>query len=631
MNILEALKSRAGTVVLVDNEFAPRKVQDINAEDRTAFYQHLETSPEAKLRVAELLRVDSAMPSSDMLMAADEQATTLWEQFLANPTTNADLEILFRTEFANYRGDRLKLDIIIAFCRESLGVEPAIFHDLAAARDTLSACMVAFVDLYLQSGTDNLQGAIAEHSQHVGAYRSPFTHGEGVWPKIVFLVSSKLPEPEHLQAFRDVTGIRSAFFAGIRKGDVSMESLQATLQPWGSKYGPAAKLNNYLNALGGSLKDAGQAVAREVDRLELHDLSTLEVLRLSAENESLQGYLTWILSESLASKFRAGKQLQSDLLPAPAEVPPVDGQLLPQSVLFELFSEIAVSPAGGATSSAEFGDIYEALPAPPGEARRLLLAISPACDLVRCPPDYDVLCVRGVIANADSNLASLLTKVALYGKGNLVVRFQGPDGSRYAHITWSVSKGLVTRTASDLGKPDKFRKIGRLSEIFAQEIKTLALSDAARVGTPVEPTFAVAARVQLRARFMPPRTQENPKPEAVELGADLKDEPHFCALLTKGRVSREESKTQEVLVLTSQFNSWLQRVFIPQLRGGRGPLTKLQTIEESITGRSLWTVPLKNRASTELDGSLHYRVIEGEELPDPPKGDYLQIIVSISS
>lgn len=627
MNLLEALRSRPGTVVLVDNEFAPRQLDHVNEVDRTNFFNLLADEGAIRRRVSAFLRIEGAPSPEDIMKVVDASLGQLWDQYIANPQAHADWDTLFITEKANYLGDRYRLEVLVKFCTETLGVEPVIHHDLAEAKNALRTCMIAFIDLYLKAGLNNLPGAIEEHGGHMEAYRAGFEHNEKQWPKVVFLVSSKLPAPEHLQLFRAATGIRAAFFRGMSKGAVSDAALAEMIEPWRSTYGASAMLNQYLNELCRGVEEAGAAVKNEVDRLELHDLTMLDALRLSAEPESLQSYLTWICSEALASKLRTTKSLQTAMLPDPNDMPTLDGQLLPKSVLFEMFAEVAISASSAGLHGPEFGDIYAAVPEAAEGPQALLLAISPACDLARCAAEYQVLCVNGKLTKADNHLAELLGKKALYGGGKHVIRFRQDE--RYGYIEWTLKKGLITHPVSALKDQQRFKKIARLSEVFAQEIKELALSDVSRVGTPVEPTFAVEAGVIVRAKFNLQQQAGGPKPDPLKLQVDLQDKSFISAVLTKGRLTSEQG-LPEVIVFTHQFRNWMLKEFLPQLRGEQLAPTKLKSVEDNLAGRPHWHVPLTdNHSAKELNGNLRYEVVEpGKELEEI-KGDGVEILVAV--
>jgi hypothetical protein len=623
VNFLDALKSRAGTVVLIDNDFAWPKVEDPDGNDRTAFYRSLQRDAAARERVAAVLELDQIATLETVMGAVDARIGELWEQYVSKPGDFPDLAVLFLATKANFDAQRKKLEILTAFCETSLGVKPIIHHDLTDAKEALGSCMIAFVDFYLKAGVNNFEGAMEEHAQYKDIYRKGFEHDNASWPKVVFLISSKLPPPDQLQAFRDTTGIRSAFFTGIRKGDLSLETLQSLMDPWGTKYDPTAQLDRYLSALSNSVGRAASTLAQEINRLELHDLRMLNVLRLSAEGESLQSYLTWLLSEALASKLRASKPLQTALLPEPRDMPQLDGQLLTQSVLFELFADIAVSLSSGEAPGPEFGDIYAIASEKKGGGRDLLLAISPACDLARCAKEDQVLCVKGSVANADASLAPLLSKKALYGKGNHVIRFKEDNTATYAHVIWTLKKGLITQPVADLMDSKRFKKVGRLSEIFAQEVKDLALSDASRVGTPIEPTFAIASNVIVRAQFGV--QGEDP----LKLQCDLNDETFISAVLTKGRTNVEDSNLAEIIVFTLQFSNWLLKTFLPQLIGDRDVPPKVKAVSEKLASRTEWHVALgPNRSFSECDGALCFKVLDdANELPTL-QNNRLEILVS---
>lgn len=234
-------------------------------------------------------------------------------------------------------------------------------------------------------------------------------------------MSSKLPGIEGLADFRARTGIKSAFFYALDKRDLEHDFVSRKLGRCIEEYFSAVQLNNYLETVHHVVDKAAAQIGSEIERLELHDLTALKSLRLDAESESVQSYLTWLVSEALAAKIRSAIELQASLIPKDSKYVPIDGKLLPRSVLFELYSDIAVASFSQSNDAPiVLGDVLELLES--HVSNELLLVIAPACDLARCSLNYEVLCVKGILHDTSNSLSELLGKAYAFGKGKVVLK-----------------------------------------------------------------------------------------------------------------------------------------------------------------------------------------------------------------
>jgi hypothetical protein len=482
-------------------------------------------------------------------------------------------------------GSKVALDIIETYARDVLRTAPMTFGSLTEAQDALSTCTLAFVDFRFQDGATSEQ-AIQIHKQFARNYKERLIFEQERCPKIVYLISSSMPAADRLEAFRRATGLRSAFFKPLRKSEVSPEMLTAELTRWHSRFSALGKLDAYLSAMTDAVKTNADRLCEQVDEIELHDLAILSLFRLAIEHESLQSYLTWLLSEAMASKLRLAPQLQAALVPEEG-LPPLDGKLKLGAILFELFSQIAIVPVEPGAAKPAFGDIYtfataaapatvaspiaedergesgnagaEALAVPAAAAegtartRKLLLVISPACDLIRCSLDDMVLCIEGTEREANPDMDELLKAGVLFGKGSHVIQYGDGGAKKYAYISWNWA-AYRTIAVRELTNPALHQCVARLSEMFAQEVKELALSNASRVGIQVNPPFAVSARVVVRCKFA-----------NVTHEVDLSTMDFESSLVIKGR-TRLKSNSDMILGFTEQFADWVRESFLPAMR-----------------------------------------------------------------
>lgn len=542
------------SLVVVDDALVLPDFKIISIEALTAFFNIINDDEKALEVVVGLLGEGVALEATEVMQAVEEHAAVLWDFYSKGEHLDL-LSPLFSELSSSYNDKRYRVDSLVDILQKLFGVMPATYSSLNDAQEALKNCTIAFVDYYV-GDVDNADEATALHVAVKDVLCSKFSYQDSLWPKLIFLISSKLPSPEGLADFRERTGIKSAFFFPVDKKDIEFEFVRKKIERCMSQYLSAVQLSSYLDSVHSAITSSANAINAELERLELHDLTALKSLRLDAESESVQSYLTWLVSEALAAKIRSAGQLQKQLIPNQSEYVPLDGKLLPKSVLFELYSEIAVAPVPEEVASGvALGDVFESIG--DGGARALLLVISPACDLARCPVNYDVLCVRGVLHDTSADLSALLGKAYAFGKGKAVLKHRQDDAdSVYSRITWEV-KRVCTVEHSNLMNVGKYKRLARLSEIFAQEIKELALSQVSRVGTPIDPSFSVALQAFVRAKIA------IAKGVVFELQFDLADSDFVSAVLAMGREpsdnpdAAESSKLEKTALFSIQFQDWI--------------------------------------------------------------------------
>lgn len=615
MNIIEAIKGSADSLVVVDDALAPPDFALISAEALTAQFRALDANAaDCKILAAQMGLEEDATPAQ-LMDAISRDASGLWVRYLEG-TAKVPLDPLFEEFKLKHAASQLKERLLVEFLERQFGVRPKVFSSLVDAKEALKTCVLAFVDFYI-GDIGKEEDAIEAHSQFREELASRFVFEGSPWPKLVFLISSKLPSQHGLNSFRERTGMRSAFFSALDKRDIGDDFLARYVDRIVGRYGEAAQLDGYLQTVEKSIHRAAESLSAEVARLELHDLTTLKSLRLDAESESLQGYLTWLLSEALAVKLRSDSELQSSLLPGEARYTPLDGKLLPGSVLFELFSEIAVAPIPNADLAAHvtMGDVFE-ITSGPGKGE-VILVVAPACDLMRCTTLYEVLCVRGTIDSQAAELSSLIAKKYAFGKGYIVIQSVEQGRPVYRRVRWD-HKRLTTIRHADLAGTS-FKRIARMSEVFVQEVKELALSQVSRIGTPIDPSFSVA--VQLAVRLRIPTGKDTPE---INFFADLSDREFVQAVLAMGRsapagvdASAEPGDLQKTIVFSYQFQEWIVGELNTLLAANAPSNEKLARIIGFFSDPNFSKIELKpSGATNELGGLISFSLKDA-----PPDSD----------
>jgi len=567
MDLIQAVKNgKTGGIVIVDDSYAT-PVGVASQETLSEVSNIIDTRPECYEALGKALNLAAEHTHGDLMKAVEQGAAALWPLYKAGGVAGEALEPLFADSKLKSLAHSEALKAIERFCEKKLRITPKTFASLDDAKLALSDCSIAFVDFRLHDGASNSE-SIMGHGQFAEHYKARPTV-EGIpAPKLIYLISSSLPNRAQLKAFRDATGIRMAFFSSLRKSDIDESLLLSEVNKWKYKYPQSFKLDGYINVVSTTIKEAAADLAKQLDAIELHELGMLNAFRLDVEGESLQEYLSWLVSEALASRIRSAPPMQNKLLPSEGEIP-LDGKAEVGTALFELFSQIAVSPISTNTKAPRFGDIYRVMPkVKQGDTestgagvvsaqRRVLLVISPACDLQRAKPEDSVLCVEGSETTPRASVFELTQRAStLFGESVHLAKYMDGTKPKYTKLAWD-KKRLVTLSVKELMATKKYKKVARLSEMFAQEAKEQALSTASRVGLPVHPSFAASTEVFIRMKF-----------GEVDQHHDFSASADFtCAVVLRGR--RRDAKpneTQSFIAFTEQFADWMRRDFLPMVK-----------------------------------------------------------------
>lgn len=571
MSLLNTFAAGLGSVVVIDDLYLKPNPESVSGEALSALLKALKASKDECATLGALLETPASDPSK-LVDIATVSLGKLYEAHISgqHPLLATLFEDIDDKQTAGLR----RLRILEKAIKDFFGVPPKTFGTLDEARKDLGACAVVFVDFFLE-GISNHEEARKHHTAVSAELVTQLTVDGQAYPKVVVLMSTSLPSPSELALFRKDTGVRGAFFHTMDKALFTADEIKRQLEGFHGSYESARKLNGYLETIEGEILEVAKGLSAELrSRLDVHDLTILKTLRLDGESDTPQSYLTLLFSEALAARIRMAKRLQEDVLPKEQTYgdAPFDGKLLPSSVLFELFADIAVAPTPAAENiKIAFGDVLE--PVEEQKSGTLLLAISPACDLQRCSLDYEVLLVSGKTIESNADLSTLLHKSYGFGQGGLVLKFSTADGAvAYRSIIFEY-KSLRTMPASVLQNARAYRRVARLTEIFAQEIKTLALNHAARVGVPIDPSFSIGLKAKVRFHF----TGDGPGVPAVEGEMDSDGSEFLPAVLAMGRQLGDSSLNRTVM-FSLQFKYQLQRMLSEKL--AQQASNKLQAVKD---------------------------------------------------
>lgn len=592
MELLEFVRGTDAPVVVVDDLLAKPVLTPVPASVRRAWVSELKSDASAAEQLAQQLGMSIESSPKELGEVSIERIDELWELYDSNEDQFVYLATLFE-HVAAHRSQAERPRKLIEAIEAAIGRRPLAFSSLPDAADSLQNCAVAFVDLYLAPGLNNLEAIIEIHGQYREQYRAMFSWSGDAWPKLIVLMSSNLPGEQDLRCFREHTGVRSAFFRGLNKrdmaeGTVTVESL---LAEWSPRYEQSTKMNRYLQSISDSVVTSSNAVMAGIERLEIHDLAVLDAARLIADGANLHSYLGWLVSELLATKAREEFAERVADAPLRASSGAIDPRLVNDSVLFDMFADIAVSPPK-ATGAPEFGEVFAPVTQDWGHPFDVFVALSPACDLARCQVDFEVLLLQGTLDPSVRSTDVLLEQSAHYGKGFNLVTYLMNGQKQLGRITWKKDRTL-TRPAGNLADPDKYIRLTRLSELFAHEIKDFALSNLSRIGLPVAPSVQKVAIVEVRMKFtlgqgIPPFEEVRTAPAG----------PDVSALIALGRIAPGGSE-EKLIMLTEAFRTWFFSTFEPLLAPHMG-VAKVSQLLENLKLWEQWTVSQKSGKVTAI-------------------------------
>jgi hypothetical protein len=595
MSLLRAFHAGAGTVVIIDDLYLAPNPETVSGEALALLYKLLKESPDNCAALSTLLDIKESSPAK-LIDAVNDNLEELYRAHIAG--NNPLLQHLFADLDEMQTAELRRLRTLEQAVTKFFGVTPKTYGSLEASRADLSACAVVFVDFFLE-GVNNHEEARKHHQAVSAELGAKINIGQESFPKVVVLMSTSLPGPAEIALFRKDTGVRGAFFHTLDKANFSIEEISSRLEGFSASYESARKLNGYLETIEREILDAAKDLNSELrSRLDVHDLTILKTLRLDGESDTPQSYLTLLLSEALAARVRMAKRLQEEVLPKEHTYgdAPFDGKLLPSSVLFELFADIAVAPMPASNNiKISFGDVLE--PLDEKLKGKLFLAISPACDLQRCPSDYEVLFVPGSVVDINANLSTLIHNSYSFGQGGLVLKLPAAEGEFcYRNIIFEY-KSLRTIPVSVAQDSRQYRRVARLTEIFAQETKTLALNHAARVGVPIDPSFSIGLKVKVRYRF------SGDERGASEVIGDFEaDGTEFLpAVLALGR-QLGDSDLNPTVMFSLQFKEQLQKALAEKLL--QQASNKLKAIKDHFDNAGNYKVVLDSKSWSKSQGQI---------------------------
>jgi hypothetical protein len=617
--------------LVLDDAFAPPGAGAVSGDDKNGWIDFVADDAQAQsvlLTAFEVLGAADIDALLEELISDQAHIATLWNHHESNTLVEANLTLLFKTYSLNRTG---KLEKPLAVCQvlQQFVAKDRLrtvwkIEDIVGATDHVD---VAFIDFFLD---DNEQETAA--LQRIRNYKDHL-----VKVKLLFFMSSRA-SIELQQSVRSILGVRTAFFEVMAKSDVNEDFILARVRERQSTYLGNKSLEGIVHNLADAARMAAGEFLKQCDDLEVHDLRLLNLARLAAEGESISAYLTWLVSESIASKIRRicsekplGALIDSGKIS-------VSGQAKQSKVLFELFSDVVFGPGQSSGSHLQFGEVLvlktqrhrvskalemrrkasiqarskvggrhrlrpnqrdvadsELSVAPHWHApERYLLVLTPACDLVRCSPSKSVLCVLGVAEDLDNIKDQVSDK--LYGKHKQGLRHllnaKGPGSP--VLITWQKDQAL-TLPLRELTS-GSYRRIAQMNELYAHEVKEEALRQLGRVGTQIDPPPPFALHAKLRWK-----TASNSQVLQV---AQTEQDSFYSAVLS---YAEQGDDKYPVVILSDEFRQWAISKIVASLNG-QVAFAKLQNCINTLGNAALFTLK-KNLAHK---GELQVRLKDEE-------------------
>lgn len=464
--------------VVIDDAFGPPAHGAVSSQDKDAWSDAVDGD------IAVLTSLQQAFPGNeaidadalvDSLLGNSEHLRVLWFKYKKHELLDAKLEILFKSVDLTSQAKIDRASVVLETLRSSLGATNVdAFDDYDSAAVALESADIAFVDFFLANNND--PGVALERiADAAGILRKA---------KLLFFMSSRASLETQKQV-RSKLDVRTAFFEVMQKNEITPDFILSKIAAKTKAFDGNKALEGIINDSVESTRSALKDFEARCKELEVHDLRLLDVSRLTAENESLPEYLTWLFSETLAAKTRQlsrPKTLSKNIQP---ESIGFTGQIGQGQILFDFFSEVVFAGGRAKDEEIRFGEVLRVAANP----SKYLLVLTPACDLQRCLPSKMVLCTY---ANSeDYKSPKLLAQEKLFGKrgdGRLCHLYTDRTASQAAHylLDWQCGE-VETHTVQEL-KSDEYIRVAVMNELFAQEVKEESLRFLGRIGTQINPS-----------------------------------------------------------------------------------------------------------------------------------------------
>ncbi|EGH44201.1 MULTISPECIES: hypothetical protein [Pseudomonas syringae group] len=521
---------------VVDDAFGAPVAGSVDSDDKNLWLDFLIANDAVQIAVIEEFIELSVSDIGELFEAVTSQQRLiehLWVLSRKAIGRELGLDILFKTERLNRMGKIEKAELVTQILQDLIGSASDVeqFSNLRAAAGFLTTADVAFIDFFFNDSESEEQALtrIKKYSSELASV------------KLVFFMSSRA-SLETQQKVRDILQVRTAFFEVMKKSQIDDEYVRTRVLSKVQSYDSNFALQSVIKALMTAASEAANEFDQQSKTLEVHDLQFLDFFRLNAESQTLTEYLTWLFSEALAAKTRRlGLPVVAEIA-IDSGVAGFTGEILQRQVLFDFFSEVVFSPP--ASKGIRFGDVIIS------DKNKYYLVISPACDLVRCSLEKNVLCVEASVY--DYSDPRMQSKEKLFGKHVSGLRHLFKPGSKKPECAllfiWQKDSVQTFKYADLCGRT--FRRVAFMNEIFAHEVKEEVLRELGRVGTSINPSPPFALHACIR--------WWHGREACCEV---TPSEDFISALLTYSeQKTGEKSRSAPTVVLSDRFKDWASRM-----------------------------------------------------------------------
>jgi len=572
--------------VVIDDAFGGPVEGAISSTDKEQWIDFLSSDHQAEMLIRQALFDGNGGSLSDILERITGEYSLmleLWKLYKAGEIPGANLGLLFRDAANALEASLLKPNMIVAELVELCGPDGVkTFSDIASAANDLANADIAFIDFFLHDDeqVDQVRERLRQFAELIRK------------PKLLFFMSYRATQ-EHLSEARRILNKKSAFFEVLQKNNVTPELVARKIQDKLRFLPQNEALSSLVDQLIAATSNAVDEFKSQCDELEVHDLRLLNLARLKNENESLPDYLTWLFSEVIAAKTRNNVKaaVVGDI---DATSVSFSGQIHHNKwPLFQFFSEIVFGPPLNADSNIRFGELIRST-----SKNEYYLVLTPACDLARCSLEKNILCA--VAAPKDFENYNSLISGRLYGKlsnteiGHLLFSNIGGSNSRYTMLKWNYE--ITTFSLAQL-KSAGFERMALMGELFAHEVKEEILSSLGRVGTQIDPSPPIAAKVKLQWKV-----------NGTDIRRELAPQGDFIAALLSYAEDESDDERDRVVIFSDLFKSWAVSKIKESFAHTTIP-TKIETYMNNIAEKNEFM--LKNNSFKENDFTI--QIVNADE------------------
>lgn len=561
----EALVKPLKKVVVIDDAYAPADPADISGEAVTRFRDALFdvskriTQVKKEFRLAEL---DPSIPQHlDQLLQDVTAVGRLWA-LREKQAWSWLVDTLFQDYVADIdekRGALAELEGFLVSQKWRVTRVPKFDPTVL----DVTGCQVIFLDFYLKGelGSDRSLARAAELAHLIIDARQKGTLTQ--YPLVV-LMSSRPGAADQQGTFKERTGLRADFFCFVEKNQIAQQivpKLRRMLEGYHGKQSWAHMLDEFwLGAIRAAI-----TLRQNLSKIEPSEIALLHEAELAVEEARLPDYLSWLVSESLASGLLedAGVRALGAKLPDlighsafPGTVPP-GSRLAEMHVRSVMRLDITDDLPETKSSPVQLGDLFARLNGD-GTPKEFLLVVDQSCDLAR-PHTIQktvVLCLR-CVPQEISDVALAFYRTA-YGSVDLVSMTFG-EGQKYYLASWDPVNPTTPELAELSLRRGSIKRLARLKPVAALARQEDLTQRVGRIGQPVAPPSVTAYRTKLVLIGK----------DGFQKEFDATREPWASVIIVQGRhmpkpdptdgsaASKKKPPTTTTLSLTSDFSEWL--------------------------------------------------------------------------